>query len=110
MFTSSSRNSADTVMSEIPVPRLLALHLHSQIHNKENFLCATMRKLFGKQNSLEEEKSNLGGKEALSSFVCNIIKDLFFKRGFNENVAFPYLKRFIKLYICKCKALISYNY
>lgn len=78
-----------TVMSEIPVPRLLvwALHLHSQVHKKKKFLCAIMRKWFGKENSLEEEKSNLSGKEALSSFVCNTIKDLFFKRCFNDNVA-----------------------
>lgn len=73
-----------TLMSEIPVPRLLvwALRLHSQVHNKEKFLCAIMRRWFGKQNSLEEEKSNLSGKAALSSFVCNMIKDLSLQEVF----------------------------
>lgn len=72
-----------------------------------------MGKGFGKQATPVEEKSTLSRKDEVSFLAYKVMKDLFLKSCFDDDVAFPLLERFIKLCSCKHKrkvSLVSCNY
>lgn len=66
------------------------------------------------ENKLPQwKKSTLSRKDAVSFLAYKVLKDLFLKSFFDDDVAFPLSERFIKLCSCKRKgkvSLVSCNY